>query len=459
MLIEDTPTLDPYQIEGAAFIAARKRAGLFDEPGLGKSAQAVRASEIINGQKGLVICPAGVRQVWPGQFSQWGRGNRRIVKAGSIFDVVAWKRGHIDILVLSYEQAVQWRADLVGEFYDFCIVDEAHYLKNPDTKRTAAVLGENTDGLCSIIMFATHVWLLTGTPIKNDPSDLWVPLRVAGKTTLDYTTFMRRYFKQRIGTFSVSNTARPEMLPELRAMLSSMSLMRTFDDVGQQLPPFRLAPLDIDGDNASVVEYLRQYPGLSERILAVVRDNATLSFSDKAHVSTLRALIAEAKAPGYARLVTEELRSCTIDKLVIMGNHRAALELVNGHLNRHNIKSGLIFGGVSEAARTHIVSDFQSEKPGSTRVIVGNIVAAGTGLTLTKAHRLDMLESSWTPTDNVQAIRRVRRRGQTRSSLVRFVTLLNSFDAVVQKIVLRKATTIVSITQKENLGEAMVETA
>lgn len=446
-----TEQLEPYQIEGAAFLAARHRASIFDEPGLGKTAQAIRARELVSlgrvaGFRTIVICPAGVRQVWPFQFKLWGRDNPRVVRAESVFDLMMWQRGSIDVLVISYEQSVNWQADIADDFFDLLIVDEAHYAKNPEAKRTKALL--------AIAGMAEFVWCLTGTPIKNDPADLWTPLHLAGATPFGFTAFQKRYFKQRVGTFSVSNQVRKEVLPELQKIVSSMSLMRTFDDVGSQLPPIRLDVLPVDGAREEIVGYLRNYPGLDQRIIQSIETEQRLSFDDSTHIATLRALIAEAKAPGYARLVTEELKSGTIDKLVIMGHHRRALEIVTGHLNANNIRAEMIVGGTSERQRELTVRSFQDD-PKGVRVIVGNITAAGTGLTMTAACRLDMLESSWTPADNVQAVRRIRRKGQTRPTFARFVMLQGSFDQTVAKIVTRKANTIVSITTKDNLQEAM----
>lgn len=449
-----TEKLEQYQIEGAAFLAANYRASIFDEPGLGKTAQAIRARELVKADRTIVICPAGVRQVWPYQIRLWGRDNARVVKADSVFDLVAWQRGKVDVLVMSYEQAVNWSADIASDFFDALIIDESHYLKNPEAKRTKAIVGDKGDGVGGIAGFASRVWCLTGTPIKNDPADLWVPLRLSGQTRLDFTAFQKRFFKQRVGTFSVSNSVRKEALPELQAMLRDMSLMRTFDDVGSSLPPIRLDVLPVDGDSRPVVEYLKQYPGLSERIIQSIETEGRLAFDDGTHIATLRALIAEAKAPGYARLITEELKSGTIDKLVIMAHHRRAIQLVTEHLNQHGIRAEMIVGGTSERQREQTVRSFQDD-PKGVRVIVGNITAAGTGLTMTAACRLDMLESSWTPADNVQAVRRIRRKGQTRPTLARFVMLNNSFDDSVAKIVTRKANTIVSITTKDNLHEAM----
>jgi len=130
------------------------------------------------------------------------------------------------------------------------------------------------------------------------------------------------------------------------------------------------------------------------------------------------------------------------------------LQIVTEHLNQHGIRAEMIVGGTSERQREDTVRSFQDD-PKGVRVICGNITAAGTGLTMTAACRLDMLESSWTPADNVQAVRRIRRKGQTRPTFARFVMLQNSFDDAVAGIVTRKANTIISITDKDNLQEAM----
>ena len=450
-----TEKLEQYQVDGGAFLAASYRASIFDEPGLGKTAQAIRACELVKAARTIVICPAGVRQVWPFQWKLWGRSNPRVVRADSVFDLVAWQKGKIEVLVMSYEQAAGWWKDIASDFFDCLIIDESHYLKNPDAKRTKAVVGEHGDGAGAIAGMASRVWCLTGTPIKNDPADLWVPLKLAGQTRLEFTAFQKRYFKQRIGTFSVTNAPRLEALPELQAMLRDMSLMRTFTDVGSQLPPIRLDVLPVDGDSRAVVEYLKDYPGLSDRILqSIEAGGGMLSFDDSTHIATLRAMIAEAKAPGYARLITEELKSGTIDKLVVMGHHRRSLQIVAEHLNAHGIRAEMIIGGTPERQREATVRSFQDD-PKGVRAICGNITAAGTGLTLTAACRLDMLESSWTPADNVQAIRRIRRKGQMRPTLARFVMLQDSFDDAVAAIVTRKANTIVMITDKDSLQEAM----
>lgn len=434
--------LAQYQLDGAALLASRYRASIFDEPGLGKTAQAIRARELVGGGQTLVICPAGARPVWVGQFALWGRDGAKVIRAETVFDLLTWQRGRCDVLIIGYEQAVNWRADLESDFFDVLIIDEAHYMKNPDAARTKAIIGEhNKPG--GIALRASYVWCLTGTPAKNDPADIWAPLWLSGEMRLGYFAFQRTYFRQRRTTFSTSNRVRPDKVAELRAIMAKMSYMRTFEDVGEQLPPMRASELPIDGDSSQVVEYLKQYPGLSDAIIASLETGGKLSFDNGIHIATLRAMIAEAKAPVYAKVITDELLNGGVDKLVVMGHHRAALELVNQHLLHHGIHSEMIVGGVPDYQREKIVNSFQSnDDPNGVRVIVGNITAAGTALTLTAACRIDMLESAFTPADNSQAIKRVRRKGQKRMTLVRLVSLADSFDQVVTRIVLRKVETI-----------------
>lgn len=454
-MADEPLALDPYQISGANFLASRWRAAIYDEPGLGKTAQAIRALEIVGALKALVVCPAGVRQVWPYEIRKWSQKGLRAARASGVYDLADWQRGRINVLTCSFEQAVRWREDLAGTFFDALVIDEAHLAKNPNTQRAVALFGKNADGVGGIAGSAMRTWTLTGTPIKNDPIDLWVQLRLCGATELKFTQFAQRYFNVRTKTYSVSHTPKPEYLPELQALIASMSVMRTFDDVGHQLPPIRMVTLPVDGDDRGIVEYLRTFPGLDERIRHAINVEGKLSFADNEHVSKLRALIAEAKAPGYARLVIDELKRGEIDKLVVMAHHKKAIRIVRDEIQKAGMLAEEITGETSDKMREKYVRSFQDD-PKGLRVVVGNIQAAGTGLTLTAACRLDMLESSWTPTDNVQAVRRVRRRGQMRPTFARFVTLNKSFDQTVSEIVTRKANTIVRITGKDNLQEAMV---
>src|ERR1700744_5168442 len=99
----------PYQKTGAAFLAARDRGALFDSMGVGKSAQAVRALDLVGAQRILIVCPTAVREVWKGELAKFARRPRRILKGRDIQDLNTWLRGKADVLLLSYEMAVRWK--------------------------------------------------------------------------------------------------------------------------------------------------------------------------------------------------------------------------------------------------------------------------------------------------------------------------------------------------------------
>lgn len=433
----------PYQEEGADFIAQRARCGLHDEMGVGKTAQVIRAANKIGAKRGLVICPAGLRENWIGEFRKFSHVEYRVTRGHSVHDFLAWQRGRFHILVTSYELATKWAASIyaAADFMDFVAMDEAHYLKNTETARTKAILGPKADGDSSAIAWADHVWHVTGTPMANDPLDCFTFLRMCQATDLNREAFVRRYFYSHRSMYGARQEIRPEMLAELQYVISNNQIRRTKKDVGLQLPPIFLTTTLVDGDTEPVRIMLQQYPGLEDAIVRAVEQGG-LSFLDAQHVSTLRRLVGEAKAVPYAHMLLDEL-GVSDDKRVVYGYHREALRTLRDFLVRKGIHAVLVEGGMTDNARDHYVRQFQSDP--SCRVFIGNIRAAGTGLTLTASCEIDMFESDWTPAGNAQAIMRVHRIGQTRTVRARFITLAKSLDEIVNKIVAAKTRAIADI--------------
>lgn len=439
----------PYQVQGADFLANRDRAGLHDEMGVGKTAQAIGALDRAGAFRIIIVCPAAVREVWHGEFKKFARIPRKILKAKNIHDLGTWLKGRADVLLVSYELATKWAPEIErhGDLFDVLIFDEAHYLKTPTSQRTRAMLGTHCDGANGLARWAARVWFLTGTPMPNDPVDVWPWLRFVGGTTLGLGPFTARYFKSRMGTFSAKQTPRDEMIPELKMALDAFRLKRTKAQAGLQLPPIHLTTTTVDGDTREIVALLKEWPGLEQAILDAIEQGG-LSFLDAQHIATLRRLVGEAKAPAYSKLIAEELRSGR-DKLVVFTWHTKAAEIITSHLAGEGLHATLVDGKTKELDRVAAVQSFQNDP--DHRVFVGNIRAAGTGLTLTAASDLDMFESSWAPADNAQALMRVHRIGQSRNVRARFISLAGSIDEVVSETVARKTAAIASI---ENYGEA-----
>ena len=439
----------PFQLVGAEFLANKARAGLHDEMGVGKTAQAIAALDRVGAFRVIVVCPAAVREVWRGEFKKFAVIPRKVLKARNIHDLGVWLKGKADVLLCSYEHATRWAEAIErhGDLFDVLILDEAHYVKSSQAQRTRAILGTHCDGKQGLGRWAARVWFLTGTPLPNDPIDIWPFMRFTGATSMTLAPFTARYFKSWQGAFSAKQVPRDEMIPELKMALDAVRLKRTKTQAGLHLPPIHLTTTTVDGDTHEIIALLREWPGLEEAILIAIEQGG-LSFLDAQHIATLRRLVGEAKAPAYAKLVAEELRNGR-DKLVIFTWHTRAAEIIVNYLNEQGFSTSLLDGKTPERQRAAHVTSFQTDP--AHRVFVGNIRAAGTGLTLTAAADIDMFESSWSPADNAQALMRIHRIGQTRSVRARFISLANSIDEIVADTVARKTAAIASI---ENYGEA-----
>lgn len=433
-----TLALLPYQHTGADFLAGKERGGLFDDMGVGKTAQAIGALDRCGAKRIIVVCPAAVREVWRGEFKKFSTVPRRILKGRSVDDLGLFLRGRVDVLLLSYEMAVNWAPRLTGEFIDVLVLDESHYLKNGDVARTRALLGKECDGKGGLAAWALRTWWLSGTPIPNDPLDIWTFLRFCRATPLARQTFKNRYFRSRPRAFSSSQEPLEKMVPELRQAIKSCSLRRTKEQAGLQLPPIWLTTQTVDGDTAEIRALMADYPDLEDAILRAVEQGG-LSFLDAQHIATLRRLVGEAKAPAFIELLLQELQN-GLEKVVVFGLHRRALAIIRDGLDRAGIEAVQLDGSTSERDRAKAVSRFQ--QAGGPRVFLGNIKAAGTGITLTAASDLIMFESDWSPAGNAQAIMRVHRISQTKTVRARFISLARSIDVVVNETVARKTAAI-----------------
>ena len=438
-------TLDlfKYQEEGAAFLAGKERAALHDDPGVGKSAQIIRALDLVGAKKILIICPAAVRQVYAGEITKFAQIKRRVLKGRDIQDLNLWLRGKADVLLLSYEMATNWakRIEAAGDFIDAIVFSEYHYLKNDQSQRTRAMLGHDCTGAHGLARWGVHVWAESGTPAPNDAADLWPMMRFMGATRLNRRIFRDRYFTARSGAYSAQHTPRPEFVPELKQAIKSFSLRRTKEEAGLQLPPIWLTNVTVDGDTSEVRDLMRQYPDLEKAILEAI-EKGGLSFIDAQHVATLRRLVGEAKAPSYIEMLKEEMHDGA-GKRVVFGIHTAALRRIRRGLEDSGIGCTGITGETSERERTEAVRAFTDDP--DCRVFVGNIRAAGTGLTLTASADVDMFESDWSPAGNAQAIMRIHRYGQLKTCRARFIVLANSIDQVVSDTVARKTANIAKI--------------
>lgn len=451
------PSTDPlfdYQRTGASFLAARSGGLLFDEQGLGKTPQAIRAADLANATRIIIVCPAAVKENWRREFDRFSRRPRRVdVVYGKAhaFDATA------DVIVVNYDLLVDRRilSSLRRHGADTVVFDEAHLLKNPSAGRTRAALGVGCSGRGGLIEGAARVYALTGTPAPNHVGELWSILRAVapeaitltpGGTPLSHGGFTARYCKT-VDTPFGAKIVGGQNLPELRARLASVALRRKKADVLPQLPPFRVEVTALSSADAAarIARATAATPGAADLIAALREagtdeDAVTSALAQAApHMTTLRRMTGILKAPLVADLISADLEG-GMDKVVVFAVHRDVVTTLREIFTGRGYNPVVIDGSTSPAARQEAIDAFQTDP--KTRVFIGNVTAAGTGITLTAASNLVFAELSWVPAENAQAAMRVHRIGQARSVLVRISALPGTVDEIVANTVRRKTRAI-----------------
>lgn len=433
--------LFPYQVEGAKFLAARGRALLADEMGLGKSAQAIAAAvKVCEGKKPAgvvhVVCPASVVENW----------KREIKRFANSAQPMLWG-------VVSYNNASKEDAFDFDEC-DVLILDEAHYLKNHKAKRTKAIFGDRCDGAGGLVSRAKHVFLLTGTPTPNHPAELWPMLRAVMPTAispryyqgegrplggrmkpLTYWQFVQKYCRTRDNGFGIQIVG-GKNIPHLKEAIAPWVLRRKKEQVLADLPPIRFDELSLSAElKLHTLQEVRQLEeiekALAEKGVDGLREIAP-------HVAQLRRVTGTAKVPAAIEWIKEQFEG-GLKKLVVFAQHRDVIEALQSAFSFHVS----ITGETPASSRGHIVDTFQ--RSDAAKLFIGQIQAAGTGITLTAASDMLFLESSWVPAENEQAAMRIHRIGQRNACLVRFATLAGSIDEQIQRAVMRKTADIAKL--------------
>lgn len=432
-----------YQATAADVMSERKRFGLHDEMGIGKTATTIGAINRTWSNRGIIVCPGMLRQNWIREFRRFSEYDLRVVSGKNIHDYVAWQRGHFDVLVTSYELATKWTPKFKseGEYIDFVAFDEAHYLKNHNANRTRALLGLEASGMDSLVEHAEYAWHVTGTPMANDPLDVYTFLRFAKALDMPPDTFVDYFFQKRLTSFGSRHSVKPEMRDTLAALIYNNAIRRTHTEVGLELPPIFLKEQLIEGDTSDLMRLASEYPGLEDIIIYAI-EAGDLGLIDAPYIATLRRLIGKAKVMPYAKQLKSDL-DAGAGKRVVFCWHTEPLQYLQKFLEKSGYSTAVVYGQMNDKARNAAVDRFMNDP--NCLVFIGNIKVAGVGLTLTESSEIDILESDWTPAGNAQALKRVHRIGQTQRVEGRFITLSNSIDEVVNKVVAGKTRAIAEI--------------
>lgn len=448
----------PYQETGAQWLANRKLGLLADEMRLGKTPQAIVAADLIAASPILVLCPAIARMNWSREFAKFS--------SRSFSAAVLLSAKHIGIardaalVVCSYDllQNSKVFSSLRSRQWKLVILDEAHYLKSTDAKRTHRVLGK--DGLARS---SERIWALTGTPAPNHAAELYVLLRTFGCPVSDYDAFVAEFctgFNTPYG-YKITGTKNAD---KLRELLRPIMLRRTKKEVRPDLPTARYSDvvvepgeLDIGQLEMAFTSYIGDPRGMKgldadvamEKKLLEAQFKAATTEDEKLQVlnsavkqtAMLRRYTGMLKAQAVAKLVRYELEN-GLDKIVLFAIHKAVIEELRERLA--SVGAVTLYGGTPPAKRERHIESFNNNP--KCRVFIGNIAACGVGISLAKgASDVLFAESDWVPTNNAQAAARVDDPEQRNPITVRFAALSGSIDEQVTATLRRKTEDLAKI--------------
>lgn len=452
--MKDLPKLFPYQVEGAHWLSTMKVALLADDMGLGKSAQAITGSDHVSAKRILVICPGIARINWEREFVKFSNRQRSFQTIRDQKQKIWDKEKSI---ITSYDCCLH--VDDPGEF-DLIIIDESHYLKSLDAKRTAAIMGAK-----GLVHKSKRTWAMSGTPAANHAGELWVLLYTFGVTPLTYDQFVTKFCNSYLGSWGKVITGNKESaIPELKNLLSKIMLRRKKEKVMTQLPKITYSHILVERGEVdlttcmSFTEYIGRELELKAKLVkeqAIVEH--VLSIDDPherlraceamaGSVSTLRRYIGMQKVQAVADTIFDELENNAYEKIVIFALHRDVIEALKIKLEKFGIVT--LYGGQDDEKKQKHMDRFQNNK--KCRVIACNILAAGTAITLTAADQVAFIEEDWVPGNNAQAVMRVHRIGQTRNVLVRVFGLAESVDQKISNTLKRKMKELTQIFDDEN---------
>jgi SNF2 family DNA or RNA helicase len=436
----------PHQIEGARWLAPQTFACLADEPRVGKTGAAIMAADLAGARTVLVVTTASGRAVLRKGFQDWSPLDRKIqiatpkdkVDPSAHVVIVGWQSISDPALLLQ----------LLARRWDVALLDESHYAKSFEAKRTQATYGVYDDGLVlrnAIAAKAGAVWCLTGTPMPNSPFDLYPMLRFGAadrlKGVVELEVFKKHFCQIRPKKLGNGPWARRidvivggRNLDELRQRIDGLFLRRTQQDVGIRAPIYETFPLlvsarartEADKKAATVIEAI---------------DNGDTK-SLEMHLGPLRRLTGVIKAKAVVEAVREELDN-GLDKIVLAYWHSDVAAILADGLRDYGVTG--LDGSTPLAARERNVAAFQK---GEARVFLGQIQAAGEAIDLSSASELMFVEMSFIPKDGKQMSLRVTNHTQTRQVRVRVAAIAGSIDEAIQSSLLRKVQTIQEVLQK-----------
>ena len=412
--------LYPFQKKGVAFIEAKDgRALIGDEMGLGKTVQALAWLQLHPEKRPVIIVvPASLKLNWARETEAWttNSGLIQILQGTKITKLMG------DTIIINYDILTHWVGALLKMNPKVLIIDEVHYVKSNSAKRTKAVqkLGKKIP----------HVIALSGTPIVNRPIEIYNAVKLIDDTVLPSRwDYVERYCGKKYNGFGWDFSGATNTEELHYKLTNSLMIRRKKVDVLPDLPEKIRAFTPMELDNSD------EYYAAERDFISFVKNQKGAEAAEKAsnaqalvEIETLKQLAVRGKLKQSIKWIQDFL---AVDgKLVVFAVHKFVVDALMEEFAGVAVK---VDGSVTGLDRQKAVDEFQTNK--DVRLFIGNVKAAGVGITLTASSTVAFLELPWTPGEVTQAEDRTHRIGQKNSVMIHYLLANDTIEEKIARLI------------------------
>jgi SWI/SNF-related matrix-associated actin-dependent regulator of chromatin subfamily A-like protein 1 len=383
--------LREYQAQDATLIRKYPVLAIFNEQRTGKTPTVLHALKDLT--NGLIVCPSSLKLNWLREFEEWSDTKAVVISGSKTKRMQIYAQLAEETMIISYETLRADINDILKMFkrFNYLIVDEAHRLRNFETKQSKA--------LYKVRKLCDRVYPMTGTPAVNHAANVLGILRLMFPTKYrSYWQFVERYFKVVDGMFGKDIYGlREDRAKEFNDLLHMHSLQRKRREVMTWLPKItqRIVELEPTSKQMTLFKNIIKKNELNGEVI----DNPLTKLLRLRQVAVDPVYVGvDEQSPKFAFIM--DYLEDNDDIVVVFSTMTGALK----RLHEAIPGSMLLTGEQSTEQKEFAVRELQA---GRCKVLLSNIKAGGTGFTMDKADTIIFLDKSYTPDENDQAADRI----------------------------------------------------
>jgi SWI/SNF-related matrix-associated actin-dependent regulator of chromatin subfamily A-like protein 1 len=387
---------------------------------LGKTTSTIIAALETGAKKILIICPASLKINWQREIENYTDRSVSIIE-GKKWEDADFVIMNYDIIKNFHDEKDKNNSIILNSGFELVVVDEAHYIQNKQAQRTK-LINDITKKLGKL-------WLLTGTPMTSRPINYFNLLDlVDSPVAANWMGYVRRYcegYQFKVGKKRIWNVTGASNLEELRDRTKTHVLRRLKQDI-LDLPEKIITPVYLRLKSQNYEELVGEYYNWFDK--QEESNSLTLQFSK---LMKVRQEIASSKVKNTCELAENIIEQGK--KVIIFTNFTDSLNQITEHFGKQAVK---LDGSMGKPERQFSIDKFQEDD--DVKVFVGNIKAAGVGITLTAGEVVIMNDLSFVPSDHSQAEDRAYRYGQKNNVLVYYPIFENTIEGIIYDILKSK---------------------